>query len=268
MIADYLISKGISTYISDIASVDKVIAEKSLTSQNTLIHSRTAGPQTNKKIAELEYRGFRVINSSYTLNLTSNKYLAQDHARKNNIPAARTFLVAKSNLQQINTLIAQRGVVILKPVYSQGQGIYCQKVDGSLSGAELAAVVQNIPGNEIQVQDRVTFKKLIRVVVIGFTALKGACTYDEPTEGWKCSVCMNPNVKHFVPKGDELMKLAERTAKVFGAQINFIDFFETVDGEFILNEINTACSLGFHEKATGFTIHAVIGDYLIQQVNR
>lgn len=268
VIADYLISKGVHAYISDIASVDQTFLDNALTPQNTIIHSRTAGLNTNKKIASIEKQGFRVINNSHTLNLTSNKYLAQEHARKNNIPAARTFLIQKSNLARIKEIIDERGVVILKPVYSQGQGIYCQKVDKNLSDDELASIVNSVPGDEIQVQDCVKFKKLIRVVVIGFKALKEACTYDMPTEGWKCSVCMNPNVKHFVPKGDELINLAELTAKVFGAQINFIDFFENMDGDFILNEINTACSLGFHEKATGYNIHAQIGDYLINAFSR
>jgi glutathione synthase/RimK-type ligase-like ATP-grasp enzyme len=59
--------------------------------------------------------------------------------------------------------------------------------------------------------------------------------------------------------------LAEITAKKFDCGISFIDFFEDKNGYFILNELNTACSLIIHEKVTGVKIHEHISDYLITQ---
>ena len=47
--------------------------------------------------------------------------------------------------------------------------------------------------------------------------------------------------------------------------IDDIDFFENKNGEFILNELNTACGLIIHEKVSGIKIHEHISDYLIEE---
>jgi glutathione synthase/RimK-type ligase-like ATP-grasp enzyme len=267
VLADYLMSKGIKCFVSEIDDVKKTLAENSLTPENTLIHSRTAGPLTNQKIAELEKLGFKVINSSRTLTLTSNKYLSQVHARENGIPVADTYKIDKKDVDKVLSLLEKYGSIVLKPIFSQGQGIYCQKVSKGVSKEDLRKMLDSVPGEEIQVQQCINYKKLIRVIVIGYKALKEATCYDAPKDGWKCSVCMNPAIKKYTDKKDGLFELAERTARAFGAKINFIDFFEDVNGQIILNEINTACSLLIHEGVTGCPIRQHLGDFLIQELN-
>ena len=262
IIQDYLWSHGLRCFIAEIDSVPNVMEQNWLDPQNTLIHSRTAAPLVNKKIAQLEKNGFKVINSSRTLNLTSNKYLSQKHAKKKGIPVAETYKVSKENLNKIKAIIKKHGEVVLKPIFSQGQGIYCNKVDSETPEKTLKEMLASVPGKIIQVQQYINYKKLIRVIVIGYKALKEATVYDVPAEGWKCSVCLNPKIKRYTPENDALFKLAEKTAKAFDAQINFIDFFEDANGNYILNEINTACSLRIHESVSGCKIHKVIGDFL------
>lgn len=254
---------GAQCVISDIDSLDATFKKYSLTPANTLIHSRTAGVKTNKKIACLERKGFHVINSSRALTLTNNKYLAQKHAEKNGIPVAKTYKVNKKNVTRIRKLLMQYGSLVLKPIFSQGQGIYCYKVDVDLSDQKLIETLANIPGTLIQVQECIHYKKLIRMIVIDYKALVDAATYDEPSDGWKCSVCLNPAVKKYVVTDSVLIRLAEDTARAFGARINYIDFFEDAGGNFILNEINTACSLFFHEKVTGVAINEQIARFLV-----
>lgn len=265
VIQDYLWSRGLRCFISEVDSISNVMEQNWLDPQNTLIHSRTAAPLVNKKIARFEKKGFKVINSSRTLNLTSNKYLSQKHAKESGIPVAETYKVSKGNLNKIKALIKKHGEVVLKPIFSQGQGIYCNKVDIETPEKALKEVLASIPGKIIQVQQYINYRKLIRVIVIGYKALKEATVYDVPAQGWKCSVCLNPGIKKYTPKNDILFKLAEKTAKAFGAQINFIDFFEDVNGDYILNEINTACSLRIHESVSGCKIHEFIGDFLAQR---
>jgi glutathione synthase/RimK-type ligase-like ATP-grasp enzyme len=123
------------------------------------------------------------------------------------------------------------------------------------------------------------YRRLIRVIVIDFKALPEATVYDEPLPGsWKCSVCLNPRIKKLDNPPQELLTLAEKTARAFDARVNFIDFFETASGgppqrtnpipRFILNEINTACNLTRHEIVTGVPIHKKIAEFLLQNPPR
>lgn len=258
----YLESKGVRCFVSVLDDVRAVLAQNSLTPSNTIIHSRTAGPVTNEKIAELEAAGFKVINSSKTLTLTSNKYLSQEHARAKGIPVADTYKVDKTDVPKVESLLKKYGLLVVKPIFSQGRGIYCQKVGKGVLKNDLRKILDSVPGEMIQVQQCINYKKLIRVIVIGYKALKEATVYDMPGSSWKCSVCLNPKIKKYKENRGDLFELAERTARAFGAQINFIDFFEDASGRFILNEINTACSLFIHERVTGCPIHRHIGDFL------
>lgn len=264
-IRDYLKSLGINAYIAEIDEVRDVLKNNNLTAKNTLIHSRTAGPITNEKIVLLEKEGFKIINSARTLELTSNKFLSQEHARKSGIPVADTYKVFKNDFSQIKDLLVKYGSLVVKPIHSQGQGIYCNKIGKELSDAGIKEIVSAVPGDFVQIQQLIDYKKLIRIIVIGYKALEEATIYDEPAGNWKCSVCLNPMVKKYEEGNADLMRLAGKTAKAFGAQINFIDFFEDRNGKFILNEINTACSLIIHEEITGVAIHRYIGDFLAAQ---
>ena len=267
-IRDALRTRGANCRISDIHGVDAKLEKHGFTPENTFIHPRTAGIFTNKKIAELEGRGFRVLNSSQALTLTNQKYLSQQHAEAHGIPVAKTHKIKKSDLKGIAELLEQYGHIVAKPIYSQGQGIYCHKISSDTPVGDWGSIIASIPGEEIQIQAWIDYQKLIRVIVIDFKALKEATTYDEPTNHWKCSVCLNPNIKHYTEASPALFELAEKTAKAFDAHVNYIDFFEDRQGNFILNEINTACSLILHEEVTGVAIHEHIAEALIHETRR
>jgi glutathione synthase/RimK-type ligase-like ATP-grasp enzyme len=267
-IQDYIRSRDVKCEIADIESLDDVIGKNGFTPDNTLIHARAAGPNVNKKYVSLEKDGFTIVNSATALFLTSNKYKAQVHAGENKIPVAKTYKVKKTDVKKVLELLTKHGRLILKPIYSQGQGIYCKKVTDGIGDGELAAILESIPGDEIQAQEFIDFEKLIRVIVIGFKAIKDATIYDNPDKDGKCSVCVNPVIKKYRGGDDDLFELAERTAKAFNARVNFIDFFQTGKGDFILNEINTACNLLFHEQVSGVKINEVIGNFLIEESER
>jgi len=268
-IRDYILSQGMDCHVTDILSVEDFIREKGLNPSNTLIYSRTAGPETNKKIAEIERAGFTVINSVRTLELTSNKYLAQIHAEECGIPIAKTYKVKKADLKKIRELAFMHQSVVLKPIFSQGQGIFCQKVTAGIAEESLKTILDLMPGDEIQVQQFIDYEMLIRVIVINFKAIREATTYDFPGQkDWKCSVCLNSKIKKYRDFADDLFVLAEKTARDFNAKINFIDFFKDMKGNFILNEINTSCSLFLHEAVSGVRINELIGDFLIAQTSK
>ena len=268
IIQAYILAQGINCYLARRKSIEQIIKENKLEPKSTLIYSRIAGHYTNIKLAKIEALGFKIINSPQTLELTSNKYKANIHAAKKNIPVAKTFKVAKNDLKQIQELLKKYKTLVFKPIHSQGQGVFCQKVGSGLTTKELRENINSVPGQEIQIQEFIDYKKLIRVIVVNYKVLDNAYTYDIPDQGWKCSVCLNPKIKKYIPDNDSLKKLAEKTARAFWAQINFIDFFEDKKGNFILNEINTACNLIRHEQVTGVAIHKYIGDFLIKEVKK
>lgn len=261
---------GVRCRVIDIDSLLPMIKRYKLQPSSTLIHSRTAGLETNQKIADIEKLGFTVVNPSNVLTLTNNKYLAQVHARDKKLPAAKTYKVKKENIRRILSLLREHKTLVLKPIYSQGQGIYCEKISSNIKKDKLKKLLNAMPGRNIQVQQFINYKKLIRVIVINYHALKNATAYDEPKKNWKCSVCLNPEIKKFKigSSSNALFKLAEKTARTFGAKINFIDFFEDRSGKYYLNEINTACNLSIHEKITAVPIHKYIGDFLIKELRR
>lgn len=264
-ISDYIISRGVNCFITDVHEAGDFLKSHGLTPSNTLVHSRTAGPVTNDKIADLERAGFTVINPSKTLNLTSNKYLSQVHAEECGIPVAKTYKVDKNEVKKVRDILSRYNWVVLKPVFSQGQGVFCRKINDGIGDAELAEIMKSVPGDEIQVQQFIDYEILIRVIVIGFKAVRDATIYDLPDKDWKCSVCLNPGIKKYNDGTDALFDLAEKTAREFSAKVNFIDFFRDKKGDYILNEINTACNLFFHEEASGVKINELIGDFLINQ---
>ncbi len=135
-----------------------------------------------------------------------------------------------------------------------------------MSDEQLIEILKTVPGKEIQIQEFIDYKMLIRVIVINYKVVDNAYVYDIPDQGWKCSVCLNPKIKKYESNSDELKNIAEKTAKVFKAKVNFIDFFQDKQGKFILNEINTACNLIRHEQVSGVAIHKLIGDFLIQEL--
>lgn len=315
MIRDAIRKRGVRCFTAYFKDAEKKIQRLGLEPKKTLIHSRTAGPNANRFIESLEKRGFRMINPSRTLDLTSNKFKAHEYAMKHSIPVAETIKVKKTDTSAIQRFLQQHKDIVLKPIFSQGQGVYCQRVrlstlssraSGAGNGAgrversrisllsgkkecEISplalrkaqssvemtdeARMTDMPGMFLQLQAFIPYRRLIRAIVIDFKALPEATVYDEPLPGeWKCSVCLNPRIKKLENPPVELMMLAEKTARAFDARINFIDFFETANGEaggpgrFILNEINTACNLIRHEMVTGVPIHEKIAEFLMSQI--
>lgn len=268
MMKKYIETKGFVCYISKWreAEINSVISAHNLTPLNTLIHARTAGPHITDTYKKLEDNGFTVINKSTTTDLTSNKYNSQVFAAKHGIPVPQIYKLSKQAIKEIKNLADKYGSIVAKPIYSQGQGIFCRKIDNTESVAQMSQTVADIPGEEIIIQEYVPYVKLIRTIVVGYKILKGATAFDVPAKDeWKSSVCMNPKIKKYLDCNDKLINLAEQTAKSFEAEVSFIDFFELRNGKYILNELNTACGLIIHEDITNIKIHQHIVNYLVHR---
>lgn len=235
--------------------------------KNILIHTRIAGPDyTYKKLKNFEKKGYKIINNPETIRLTSDKYKSCLHAAKNKIPCAETIKIKKKEaVSKIRQLIQDKKKLIIKPITSKGQGEFCFKIDRN-SIRDIRHTVKKIPGEEIIIQEFINYQRLNRVIVVGSKALIKSVFWDEPKKGWKCSVCLNPDIKHYKNPPRDLLKFAENVAKKFDAEITFIDIFTTKKG-YILNEINTACSLILHERISKCNISKKIAGYLLNCLN-
>jgi len=266
MYADYIAKeinlKGIGCGVVMLENLERYLGEHNCHSKDTIIHSRTAGPgYTYKKLNNFEKRGYRVVNSPETIKLTSHKFNSCVYAIQHGIPCAETIKVNKEDIvSRAKKKIKDWKKIIVKPITSQGQGEFCFKFDKD--NFKEIKKTKKTPAQELIIQKFVDYKRLNRVIVVGFKALEKAVFYDEPERGWKCSVCLNPDIKHYKKPPRGLLKFAEDVARKFNAEITFIDIFTTNRG-YVLNEINTACSLTFHERLSRYNISKKIAEYLL-----
>jgi len=246
--------------ITDIKNLKEYLNKNKCSPEKTIIHLRTAHPNyTYKILKNLEKQGYKIINSVEAIRLTSDKYNSCIHAIKKNISCAETIKIHKNEAASfIEKKIKEWGKVIVKPITSQGQGEFCFKFEDSNQIKE----INKIPAKELIIQNFIDYSRLNRIIVIGFKALEKAVFWDSSEQNWKCSVCLNPNIKCYKNPPKDLLKFAENVAKKFKAEISFIDIFSTKNG-YVLGEINTACSLIIHERISRYNISKKIADYLV-----
>lgn len=254
--------------ITDIRGLKEYLDKNKCSPQKTIIHTRTAGPNyIYKVLKELENQGYRIINSSEAIRLTSDKYQSCIFAQENSIPCADTFKISKEEASSfIKSKANEWKKIVLKPVTSQGQGQYAFMFDEN-NLSKIDEKICAIPAKELIVQKYLDYSRLSRVIVIGFKTIKETVFYDEPGSNWKCSVCLNPEIKLFKNPPKELLKFAEDISRKFKAEICFVDIF-TTDKKYVLNEINTACSLITHERISRYNISKGIADYLIKKIRK
>jgi glutathione synthase/RimK-type ligase-like ATP-grasp enzyme len=239
-------------------------------SKNLIIHSRAAHPDAPwmNKLKELEQKGFRVINKTSVLELTSDKFESVEFLQdKFELP--RTFLLAKGNIlstDNVNKIRTEE--VVVKPRYSQGGGEFVSKI--SKEKLRDREFLTNITGKfscSAVVQEVIPYLGIARIFCIGGKSLP-VYTWDAPNPTrWKVSVCLNQKQVTSFPSyvnKDIIIMYAEEIQKAIGGEINFIDVFWTENGP-VLSEINTACSLLTHERITGFNISKSIAEYLNSQ---
>jgi glutathione synthase/RimK-type ligase-like ATP-grasp enzyme len=250
-----------------------------------------------RNLVAKELEGFKVINNTNVLRLTSNKYKCAIKMYEAGLPHPKSWACTHSDAQigAIMSTIRREGLskVVVKPYTSMEQGANVKIVNiGSQQvactcphcgdshtrtaipdSADLAGVIRSMPTSKAVIQEYVDYVAIYRVVVIGGTALPISWR-DVPTANrWRVSVCLNRSME-FVPHPDrELLRLAERTQRVIGGEVNFIDVFETED-RYVLSEINTACNLLIHEEkarqrgSAHWNIARYIARYLDEQARR
>lgn len=231
-----------------------------------LIYLRIGGATrvTFMLTSQLEMMGYRLINKPSAIFKTNNKYLGIALV-KEIIRVPKTYLIGKrlEDFQKIPQLLGFPFVI--KPVLSiQGKGVLKienkEQLDSYLNKLNRRKLI----GYPRFVQEFIPFEKLIRVVMVGQEIIDAA--YDEPKNGWQCSVCLNPNVKPY-PLNEKLEKLSFKIKQITGQEICMLDLFEK-DGQYIFNEINNQCDLSLMQQATGVNHAKKIAEYLIAQAKR
>lgn len=251
-----------------------------LNPRNTIIHMRAAypdGPMWVANIVRKEEEGYRVINDTPTIRLTSNKLECAFVMYNAGLPHPRTWEANRGDSPDVirnlyyrirSTEFDYQGGIVVKPYTSMDQGA---NVKVASTEHQFIDAVQGMPTGKVIVQEKIDYNAIFRVVVINGRAMPMSWV-DRPTATrWRVSVCLNRNMQ-FVPNPDsELLDVAERTQRVIGGEVNFIDIFRTNSGRYILSEINTACNLSMHERMARSAGHPYwniahyIAKYLDQQ---
>ncbi len=226
-----------------------------LNPSNTLLHARAAypdGPQWVSSLVDLEERGYKIINDTKVTRLTSNKLECAFVMYNAGLPHPRTWEASRSDTrEQLARLWHIMGYdydvrkVVVKPYTSMDQGANV-RIANDFETFRIA--VHAMPSSKVVVQEFIDYEAIYRVVVIGGRALP-VTWVDTPTaQRWRVSVCLNRNMRCITSPNPELLRVAERTQRVIGGGINFIDIFRTRSQRWILSEINTACNLRIHER--------------------
>lgn len=225
-----------------------------LNPRNTVIHSRAAypdGPNWVRNLVAKEEEGYRVVNSTEVLRLTSDKSKCGLQMFDAGLPHPRSWEADRNwdedMIRRLWVLMASNYdvyKVVVKPYTSMDQGANVKVADSYIA---FASAIRSMPTGKVVVQEFIDYTAIFRVIVINGRALPMSWV-DRPTpQRWRVSVCLNRNMQ-FVPNPDqELLRVAERTQEVIGGEINFIDIFRTRSNRWILSEINTACNLLIHE---------------------
>lgn len=215
-----------------------------------------------------------LINTPDYMRITENKLHAQKVAINNSIKTAvnydKIFLNDGNNLSnryRIERIMTEMDTddIVIKPNYSSGNGSNVWRLKRSeLDDFDFNRLTYV---NQWTIQKTLKYSRLIRCIVHGGKIIEDAVTWDEPLPGgWKCTVCINPYVKHEKNVDPELVRFAENIAEVTGAGelgICYIDIYETDDG-YVYGESNANCTLEQHEKVTGVPIHELTADYLVK----
>jgi glutathione synthase/RimK-type ligase-like ATP-grasp enzyme len=234
-----------------------------------VIHFRTG---FNRKIHEELYnRGFICVNSPEAVYNSNDKLHSQLLANNNNIPIAPThpevlrgdstnFFDQLAHVMDSNDWSS----CVIKPNFSSGNGSNVWKLDRDEVYDFDIRRIRRVP--YWTVQKCIKYNRIIRCILHGGKLINECITYDQPLPGgWKCTVCINPNLLQEKNPTSDLAPFVENICRVIKADdpgIAYIDIFDTDDG-YVYGETNINCTLELHERVTGFPIHQHKADYLI-----
>lgn len=264
---------GHKAYTYFCTSLDKAFANHpEWTPDNLIIHSRAANPNADwmKKLVLLEAQGYRVVNKTDTLRLTSDKWAAvkllsqvghlpQTFLFDSHTGTYRDIAGTKFTPDEVRLLLSTDEVII-KPRISQGQGRYVVKVPK----CDIPTLnnLKHTRDRYSLVQELIPYSAICRVFCFGGNS-PDYVTVDTPTaEDWKVSVCLNK--LQTVASADqfcEQVDLALYIQDQLGGVVNFIDVFVTPTGP-VLSEVNTACNLTIHSRLT----HLNFARMIVQQI--
>ena len=139
--------------------------------------------------------------------------------------------------------------IIIKPYTSSSQGAYVSKITPNMTNKQIRQKIGVIPTNKFVIQDFVPYKAIYRVIVVNNKALPLSYKDTPQPDKWKVSVCLNPNMEFIAKPSKKLLKTAENVqAAILNGGVHFIDLFEVDKDQYVISEVNTACSLLLHER--------------------
>ncbi|MEM4416775.1 MAG: RimK family alpha-L-glutamate ligase, partial [Nitrososphaerota archaeon] len=106
----------------------------------------------------------------------------------------------------------------------------------------------------------------VRTVVLGDEVLGAIYRYRGDGD-WRTNVARG-GVPVTAFLNDELREISLKTAKAVGGDLVSVDIFETVDGSYLVNEVNGVPEFKGLMQATGVDVPEKIADYILEQLKR
>ena len=245
--------------------------------RGTLINARAAIPESNwmSRLEVLETSGVKVINSTRVLKLTSDKLtsgILLNNVLGNQL-CPMTWELNKNDEDSNNGIYRNlaNGFYVLKPYISMEQGANVTKFTKGLDSLDrFINIINSMPTTKVVLQRYIDYVGIHRVICINGHSLPFSFVdmVEYHPDNWKVSVCLNKTTMRYnYNPNHRLLELAEQIQQSIGGNINFIDIFETRNGNYVLSEINTACNLGIHERLSNFNIHYQIAKELVRLCN-
>ncbi|MFX1451954.1 MAG: RimK family alpha-L-glutamate ligase [Promethearchaeota archaeon] len=242
-----------------------------------LIYSRLSGLKwTYEIMSQAAINTMNLIPNFEYYRISQNKYISTVICQKFGIKTPKTYLISTNSQFYDENLEMTKKIgfpFVLKPLYSSFGGALCLKIENE---KELKQGMVNLftchqKGHDLIgtydygiIQELVNYKKLIRSLVVDGNTV--ACGYASPKNNWKCSVCLNPDIKLYEKEMiPQLGQFNKTIFEAFKGEIMIVDVFETRNG-YVFNESNTACGLSNLEEISGINCAEIIANYLIKKL--
>lgn len=270
IIANAIFKRGVDVELSSFPQWERNLEDPDFKAcSSEIIHFRSLAPRAS--IRALHEKGFICVNGEEASRNAGDKLYSQLLAQKSNISIAPTFpnLISGKDpdiLQKLALIMDENDwpSIVIKPCFSSGNGANVWKLDRDEVTTFDIRRLTRVPWWIIQ--KCISYNRIIRAILHGGHLIRECVTYDKPLPGgWKCTVCINPDMAHEKKPSDELISFVENICVVIKGNnpgITYIDVFDTNDG-YVYGETNISCTLQQHEHVTGFKVHEHKADYLI-----
>ena len=212
--------------------------------------------------------GVRAINSSEAIIYSGNKILTVSRLKAAGLPTPRTAVglddeAAAKALENVGLPAVDK-----PPIGSWGRLVALIKDELTFKTVlEHRRMISSTIMKTHLIQEYIDIpNRDVRTVVLGDEVLGAIYRYRGDGD-WRTNVARG-GVPVTAFLNDELREISIKTARAVGGDLVSVDIFETVDGSYLVNEVNGVPEFKGLMQATGVDVPEKIADYILGQLRR